>query len=700
MPVVFGVGRGFGFFTSTGQQVGNFIRRIVYPYAGNHYPTDVFFSSDEKIYITGVGENDTQSYGILTKRDALASVYNKEILTTNGNTFDAGYNGIDISSAGNIYAAGFTYASASDVYPVITKFDANGNIIWNRYHSSTSGKICTNVNVSANGNIYICGGDYAPTGAVEGNFVAAYNADGTCLWNKYITDSSGTYTNFSFVDIKSMSDNSIIVVGYFTGNKKKSIITKYDSSGNLIWNKTLQLSGSYNTFINQVHIDSSNQIYMVGETSEISTPYNSRSFVIKFTKEGNLVWQYQSPVSSTEYFSNTGIAVDDEVGAVYTIGVYKTTPSSNKRLCITKYDANGLQIFRRILRSNIADPANDINYPNVFATNTDLYISFVDEASNNSICYGRASISGNGVGSFEYPDGTGRTFYYTTLSTTDVLGTLFDGSVMNLSSDFITYPFSATKIMFDDLAGVYSDKRIVAETAQEITSSSYSTTNAYALLSSDKIVYGSNLLLNYDFANKASYPGTGSSVNNLSSVSFPGTVDGATFNSAGYFIFDATNDAIDVSNSSSLTFTNQITVSIWVSSTNTSGYRSPIMKTTNSSWADGFGMHQYEQNFTWWVNGWNGSHVVVLPKSSFTLTNFIGTYDGSNLKLYENGSLVQTGTSYTANITNPNVNIQIGKGTPNYYWGGNIGEVQLYNTALSAAQVSQNFNATRAKYGV
>ena len=63
------------------------------------------------------------------------------------------------------------------------------------------------------------------------------------------------------------------------------------------------------------------------------------------------------------------------------------------------------------------------------------------------------------------------------------------------------------------------------------------------------------------------------------------------------------------------------------------------------------------------------------------------TYDGVNIRYYENGVLVAT-TPATGSITNGNGGLQIGG---NSIWGeyftGRIDEVRVYNRALSAAEV-------------
>ena len=198
------------------------------------------------------------------------------------------------------------------------------------------------------------------------------------------------------------------------------------------------------------------------------------------------------------------------------------------------------------------------------------------------------------------------------------------------------------------------------------------------------------------------YPLTGTpsgNILNLSSNSYTGTINGATFNSAGYFDLDGTDDGMTVN--SLANFTN-ITVEWWgTSDYPDTTYRVPVMKTTNTAWTDGFGFYQQSGVVSWWVNQWNGTGATETQSAttSFGFTHWVGTYDGSNVKLYRNGVLEDT-VSYTTAMTNPNVTFDIGNSKNSYSWDGNIGQVRIYDTALTATEVLQNFNATKSKYGL
>lgn len=77
----------------------------------------------------------------------------------------------------------------------------------------------------------------------------------------------------------------------------------------------------------------------------------------------------------------------------------------------------------------------------------------------------------------------------------------------------------------------------------------------------------------------------------------------------------------------------------------------------------------------------------------------MGTYDGSNLRLYINGVLVAT-TPFTGSIVySDSYQLLMGFYAAAFATNMNIGAMQLYNRALSSQEVVKNFNAYRGRYG-
>jgi hypothetical protein len=88
--------------------------------------------------------------------------------------------------------------------------------------------------------------------------------------------------------------------------------------------------------------------------------------------------------------------------------------------------------------------------------------------------------------------------------------------------------------------------------------------------------------------------------------------------------------------------------------------------------------------------------------SSVTLNNWhhiVATFDGYNLILYRNGVAVGSVVQSTG-ITNTTAVVKIGVLSGTQYFNGRISATRIYNVALTADNVKQNFNAIRGRYGI
>ena len=86
-------------------------------------------------------------------------------------------------------------------------------------------------------------------------------------------------------------------------------------------------------------------------------------------------------------------------------------------------------------------------------------------------------------------------------------------------------------------------------------------------------------------------------------------------------------------------------------------------------------------------------------------TYAVGTSDGAGVgKVYVNGALKQTNNSFNTGLTKTVVPVQLGAysgsvGTGSYF-NGNMAIVQLYNRELTSAEVQQNYNVQRNRFGI
>jgi hypothetical protein len=81
--------------------------------------------------------------------------------------------------------------------------------------------------------------------------------------------------------------------------------------------------------------------------------------------------------------------------------------------------------------------------------------------------------------------------------------------------------------------------------------------------------------------------------------------------------------------------------------------------------------------------------------------NFTGTYDKTNVKVYINGVLSAT-RAETRTIYQSTSDFYIGVEnlSAQYELNGKIGITQIYNRALSAQEVLQNYNATKSRFNI
>ena len=185
---------------------------------------------------------------------------------------------------------------------------------------------------------------------------------------------------------------------------------------------------------------------------------------------------------------------------------------------------------------------------------------------------------------------------------------------------------------------------------------------------------------------------------NFTKPSYPNGFDGAlgtgttkpTWNPAGYFDFDGSNDYVSIPDDNSLEWTTSKSLSVWVKADTSGGNRGIVAKTTNAS-PYGWILKQGGSNINFWFS--NSSDVAqetpttTLPLN--TWTHIVVTYDGSNLILYKNK--VSSGTLSTSDTpTSSSSPLTIGKyysNISNYYFDGQISKVKMYDKALTQSEV-------------
>ena len=211
----------------------------------------------------------------------------------------------------------------------------------------------------------------------------------------------------------------------------------------------------------------------------------------------------------------------------------------------------------------------------------------------------------------------------------------------------------------------------------------------------------SNLALYLDAANTRSYPGSGLTWTDLSGNGNNGTLaNGPTYSSAngGQIVFDGSDDNANVLDSSSVNFTNVVSLSSWFNFTVLPTDELALFRKTDQ-WQLGLLNANTIRCLvrTNGTNGWVVGNDVSYTFLTNTWYNMVMTYNGSNMLIYVNNVLVKTAT-VTGTIQTTANNIQIGYQL--VFLNGRISNCSIYNRALTAAEVAENFNALRGRFGI
>jgi len=226
----------------------------------------------------------------------------------------------------------------------------------------------------------------------------------------------------------------------------------------------------------------------------------------------------------------------------------------------------------------------------------------------------------------------------------------------------------------------------------------------------------SGLVLCLDAGNTKSYPGSGTAWTDLSGRGNNGTlVNTPTYDASGYFNFDYTqSESVSFSSSSSVQFlnTSPYTLEAWVYPTRNPGANNWTgifdREDTSTGSRDGYNLYFLGSATTntfftteRFIAGVNNNTSVTLDQSVSVnnWSHIVATYNGTTLTLYRNGSSVGTPATTTGNITNTSKTLTIGVRGGNYF-GGRIANTKIYNRALAVAEIRQNFNATKSRYGL
>ena len=469
---------------------------------------------------------------------------------------------MELDSNDNLIVVGF-----SGTAPWIAKYSNDGVLDWQSTTASANVRYL-GVTSDSNNNYYACGRTSYTLSDTQA-FVEKFDSNGNPGWGK---SAFMLGRDVVLAKISANDRGEVVAVGFLEDDSaQKGYIVKIDTNtGEVLWDRTLErnISG-YGGFTlpssgdditpadvkcTACYIDSNDQIYVVGSIDGKGTNDNGvGEFLIKYSPEGNIVWQRER--NTRDYINAPGgapntvpfdVKSDGETEQTVVLSVDSFATVSSIEL--SKYSKSGDLVFRRRINKS----GDQLGAASLDADPSFYYFIFRDQEVDglagepDRYTFGKVSTSGNGLGNFQYDDGTATIVDYTVSSDTEnKIGRMSDGSVTNSISDLMTYPFTANQVVFDDLATHVSNKKRQMDDADSFE---YSGSPAIRIADFQQEL---NLLGDV-------YSGSGdwldqSGKGNNGVTSFTTTVE-EPFSGAGSVEFDGNGDYLNVSATDEFTF--------------------------------------------------------------------------------------------------------------------------------------------------
>ena len=281
-------------------------------------------SNDDRFFGTALlpnGQFVTTGYSLSTDGDALGNTN-----TNWGWAFRAGSDGNRIwqKQMGGIGSYYWSVAASPDGGSVsvgdvevangnsdlsVVKFDANGNVVWNKTYGGTGGESAHKIITTADGGYLIAANSSSKDGDVKTNqgdqdlWVVKLDANGNLVWGKTF----GGANEEDPYGIAACSDGGYVVCGSTKSNNTGDVtanhgheeyfIVKMDANGNKIWSKTY--GGFWDDIPTSVIGDTDGGCIVTGYTNSYDGDLTGLrhqeididTWIIKFNKNGQIVWQ-------------------------------------------------------------------------------------------------------------------------------------------------------------------------------------------------------------------------------------------------------------------------------------------------------------------------------------------------------------------------------------------------------------------------
>jgi uncharacterized delta-60 repeat protein len=214
---------------------------------------------------------------------------------------------VAVSADGSVYVTGVTADNGGDA--VLLKFDANGNLLWERAWGGTASDQGFAVATASDGSVYIAGTatSFGPSSA--GLFVVKFDSAGNLVWQRISDGAAGNAVAVA-------SDGSVYAAGTTPRNDIGNfdiVVLKITASGDLLWQRTYS-AGDVVDPRGRMAAGPDGSIVMVGAIQAPRQQFvDIAALIVKLTSDGALVFDKQFAGRVSETGDGVAIAPDNTI---------------------------------------------------------------------------------------------------------------------------------------------------------------------------------------------------------------------------------------------------------------------------------------------------------------------------------------------------------------------------------------------------
>ena len=165
---------------------------------------------------------------------------------------------------------------------------------WSANFGDTNWDRANAVDTDSQGNIYIAAqtNDQSRGGSTIGALVKV-SSDGTFQWAKNFEPADWNWNDDGTTGV-AVDSNDDVIIG------QNNLVTKIDGSGAVLWQKVIAYGEPMGQWNVCVDVDSDNNVYVVGEYDYMGQSTGDDFLIMKFDTDGNLLWQREAGTTADE----------------------------------------------------------------------------------------------------------------------------------------------------------------------------------------------------------------------------------------------------------------------------------------------------------------------------------------------------------------------------------------------------------------